>query len=306
MKDEQKVNLDEIARTYNISYSMLYQRVHSGLSLDDAITVCEQVRDARQASGRVKASSHYHVPITFNGVTYSSFAEACHSVGLSEQTGYVQRKRIMDREGISKEAAALKVLQAAAEYPPVQRFKRPVTVFGVTYESQSQAARALNIPLGSIASKRARDHLSVEAAIESLYMQKQADNAFTYQIPFTGQVWKDLKPMLQEIFPQHHYEGSILNAAYQLTDELKLSCEVFMPNAKCLTLRFKDLNFIVPSKVTSLSAAYYGIKFILNESGETEAISDIFLGRHPKSNKILIQNAWNHCCAILLELYKNF
>ena len=303
MKQDRRVNLAEIARTYNIKYSMLYQRVHSGLSLDDAITVCEQARDARKASGRSRVPSSYHVPITFNGENYASFAEACHSVGLSEQTGYVQRKRIMDREGISKEAAALKVLQAATEHPPAQRFKKPITVLGVTYESQNQAARELNIPLGSIAAKRAREHLSIEAAIESLYSQKQADNALTYRIPFSGQIWKDLQPLLQEIFPQHRYESSVLIADYRLTDELELFCEVFMPDAQCLSFRFRHLNFISPSEINSLSAVYYGIKFILNESEEVEALSDIILGSRLKSNKILIQNAWTHCCAVLLKLY---
>lgn len=303
MEQEKKVNYAEIARVYNISYSMLYKKVHAGISLEDAIAICEQARDARLISGQLRAPRSNLSPITFNGTTYSSFADACHAFGLSAQTGYMQRKRIMDKEFISNEDASLRVLQAAAEQTPKRRPQKPVTVFGITCGSQEEAAQKFGISIGSISAKRAREHLSAGEAIESLLRQRQSSAELTYDPPFLDQKWEDFKSSLKGCFPNTQECSGILTASYQLPDGPSVSCEISMPNAQCLSFRFKDLDFIPSREIIGLSAAYCGIKFIFNEYGQMEALSDIFLDGHLKTDIKLAQNAWRHCRSVLSKIY---
>lgn len=304
MEQEKKVNYAEIARVYNISYSMLYKRVHSGLSLEDAVAACEQARDDRLISGQLRAPCSNLSPITFNGTTYSSFAAACRVFGLSEQTGYMQRKRIMDKEPISKEDAALRVLQEAVEHPPRYRCsKKSVTINGVTYQSQTQAAQILNLPMGSVSSKRYRKKLDADETIEARASREKNEALLTYDSPVLNQKWENFKSSLEDCFPNTQKYGEILTASYQLPDGPSVSCEISMPNAQCLSFRFKDLDFISSRDVNTLSAAYCGIKFIFNEYGHVEALSDIFLNGHLKTDIKLAQNAWRHCRSVLSKIY---
>lgn len=305
MEQEKKVNYAEIARVHNISYSMLYKRVHAGLSLEDAVAACERARDTRLISGQLRAPRSNLSPITFNGTTYSSFAAACRVFGLSEQTGYMKRKRIMDKESISsKEEAALRVLQETVKHPPRYRYsKKSVTVNGVTYQSQTQAAQILNLPMGSVSSKRYRKKLDAEETIEARASQEKTEVSLTYDSPILDQKWEKFKSSLESCFPNTQKCGEILTTSYQLPDGSSVSCEISMPNVQCLSFRFKDLDFISSKDVIGLSAAYCGIKFIFNEFGHIEALSDIFLNGHLKTDTRLAQNAWCHCRSVLSIIY---
>lgn len=305
MEEEKKINYAAIARAHNINYSMLYKKVHSGIPLEDAVAACERTRDARLVSGKLRAPSSSLVPITFDGTTYPSFAAACRACSLSEQTAYVQRKRIMDKESISEQEASQRVLQAAVAHPPKQRAKKPVTVFGITYDSLAQAAQVLNIPVGSIASKRVREHLSAENAIIALLSQQQGDASLTRVFHSPGRIWEELKTSLLTYIPNSREDNDILTTVYRIADEAEVFCRISMPLPQYLNFHFSDLDFISAQDVNALSAAYCGIKFIINEYDQVDALSDVFLSGYIRTDTALVQNMWRHCCVILSKLYSD-
>jgi hypothetical protein len=99
------------------------------------------------------------IPITIAGITYRSFTEAEQKLGI---TPGVALSRVREKGWTLEEAFGL--------HPcPVQKNERiesrPITVDGITYESEAEAARAHGLKRHTV-SKRLRKGIPVEVAFE--------------------------------------------------------------------------------------------------------------------------------------------
>ena len=183
----------QIAREHNISPQLLRNRLKKGMSIEEAIKECINVRDARAASGSAphKSSRPGQGEIEFAGETYASFSAACQALGLRESSAYAKRKRLMADNNCDVASASKAVLEEAAILGANHRKRTPVVINGISYDTQLDAAGALGLSMGSINARRTRDQLSFEEAVRVLLEARTAD--FVYGAAATTHPWPELR-----------------------------------------------------------------------------------------------------------------
>ena len=251
----------QIAREHNISPQLLRNRLKKGMSIEDAVKECINVRDARAASGSTphKSSRPGQGEIQFAGETYASFSAACQALGLRESSAYAKRKRLMDN-GYSLESATKEVLKEAATRGVQRRKRTPVIINGISYDSQLEAAGALGLSMGSINARRTRDKLSFEEAVRTLLEAKTAD--YIYGIPCTTHPWPELRDAIsgnQDY--QLTEDGDQITATLSLPGGIAINYTIFMTVSGFLSFHFQNLEFLADYDLNELNSRYIGVKF---------------------------------------------
>ena len=252
----------QIAREHNISPQLLRNRLKKGMSIEEAIKECINVRDARTASGSAphKSSRPGQGEIEFAGETYASFSAACQALGLRESSAYAKRKRLMD-DGYSQESASRTVLEEAATHGVQRRKRTPVIVNGISYDSQLEAAGALGLSMGSINARRTRDKLSFEEAVRTLLEAKTAD--YIYGIPSTNHPWPEFRDAIsgnQDY--QLAEDGNKITATISLPSDIAINYTISMTVSGFLSFHFQNLVFLADYDLNELNSRYIGVKFL--------------------------------------------
>lgn len=261
----------QIAREHNISPQLLRNRLKKGMSIEDAVKECINVRDARAASGSTphKSSRPGQGEIQFAGETYASFSAACQALGLRESSAYAKRKRLMDN-GYSLGSATKEVLKEAATRGVQHRKRTPVIINGISYDSQLEAAGALGLSMGSINARRTRDKLSFEEAVRVLLEAKTAD--YIYGIPSTNHPWPEFRDAIsgnQDY--QLNEDGDQITATLSLPGSIAINYTISMTVSGFLSFHFQDLDFLVDYNLNELNSHYIGVKF-LREADNTVSV----------------------------------
>lgn len=251
-----------IAREHNISPQLLRNRLKKGMSIEDAIQECINVRDARAASGSAphKSSRPGQGEIEFAGETYASFSAACQALGLRESSAYAKRKRLMADNNCDVVSATKKVLEEAAILGANHRKRTPVVINGISYDTQLDAAGALGLSMGSINARRARDKLSFEEAVQVLLSSKSAD--FVYGAAATTHPWPELRDAIsgnQDY--QLAEDGNKINATISLPGGIAINYTIFMTVSGFLSFHFQNLEFLADYDLNELNSRYIGVKF---------------------------------------------
>ncbi len=265
----------QIAREHNISSQLLRNRMKKGMSLEDAIKECINVRDARTASGSAphKSSRPGQGEIEFAGETYASFSAACQALGLRESSAYAKRKRLMD-DGYSLESASRAVLEEAATRGVQRRKRTPVIINGISYDSQLEAAGALGLSMGSINARRTRDKLSFEEAVRTLLEAKTAD--YIYGIPSTNHPWPEFRDAIcgdQDY--QLAEDGNKITAKLSLPGDISISYTISMTVSGFLSFHFQELDFLADYDLNELNCRYIGVKFCREADNTVSARYDM-------------------------------
>lgn len=261
----------QIAREHNISPQLLRNRLKKGMSIEDAVKECINVRDARTASGSAphKSSRPGQGEIQFAGETYASFSAACQALGLRESSAYAKRKRLMDN-GYSLESATKEVLKEVATRGVQHRKRTPVIINGISYDSQLEASGALGLSMGSINARRTRDKLSFEEAVRVLLEAKTAD--YIYGIPSTNHPWPEFREAIsgnQDY--QLNEDGDQITATLSLPGSIAINYTISMTVSGFLSFHFQDLDFLVDYNLNELNSHYIGVKF-LREADNTVSV----------------------------------
>ena len=251
----------QIAREHNISPQLLRNRIKKGMSIEDAVKECINVRDARTASGSAphKSSRPGQGEIEFAGETYASFSAACQALGLRESSAYAKRKRLVDN-GYSIESASRTVLEEAATRGVQHRKRTPVIINGISYDSQLEAAGALGLSMGSINARRTRDKLSFEEAVRTLLEAKTAD--YIYGIPSTNHPWPEFRDAIsgnQDY--QLAEDGNKITATISLPSDIAINYTISMTVSGFLSFHFQNLVFLADYDLNELNCRYIGVKF---------------------------------------------
>ena len=265
----------QIAREHNISPQLLRNRIKKGMSIEDAVKECINVRDARAASGSAphKSSRPGQGEIQFAGETYASFSAACQALGLRESSAYAKRKRLMDN-GYSMESASRTVLEEAATRGVQHRKRTPVIINGILYDSQLEAAGALGLSMGSINARRTRDKLSFEEAVRVLLEAKTAD--YIYGIPSTNHPWPEFRDAICENQDyQLTEDGNKITAKLSLHGDISISYTIFMTVSGFLSFHFQDLEFMADYDLNELNCRYIGVKFCREADNTVSARYDM-------------------------------
>ena len=260
MKDITK-GAAQIAREHNISPQLLRNRLKKGMSIEEAIKECINIRDARAASGSAphKSSRPGQSEIKFAGETYASFSAACQALGLRESSAYAKRKRLMDN-GYTLESATKEVLEDAAILGVQRRKRTPVIINGISYDTQLEAAGALGLSIGSINARRARDKLSFEDAVRALLEARTAD--FIYGTPVTTHPWPELRDAISGTQDyQLAEEGNKINATISLPGDITFNYTISMTVSGFLSFHFQNLEFLADYDLNELNSRYIGVKF---------------------------------------------
>ena len=249
----------QIAREHNISPQLLRNRLKKGMSIENAVKECINVRDARAASGSTphKSSRPGQGEIQFAGETYASFSAACQALGLRESSAYAKRKRLMDN-GYSLESATKEVLKEAATRGVQHRKRTPVIINGISYDSQLEAAGALGLSMGSINARRTRDKLSFEEAVRTLL--ETAD--YIYGIPSTNHPWPEFRDAIsgnQDY--QLTEDGDQITATLSLPGGIAINYTISMAVSGFISFYFQDLEFLADYDLNELNCRYIGVKF---------------------------------------------
>lgn len=255
-------NAAQIAREHNISPQLLRNRIKKGMSVEEAIKECINVRDARAASGSAphKSSRPGQGEIEFAGETYASFSAACQALGLRESSAYAKRKRLMADNNCDVVSATKKVLEEAAILGVQHRKRTPVVINGISYDTQLDAAGALGLSIGSINARRARDQLSFEEAVQVLLNSKSAD--FVYGDTAMTHPWPELRDAIcgnQDYQPTQ--DGDMITATLSLPGNISISYIIFMTVSGFLSFHFQNLEFLADYDLNELNCRYIGIKF---------------------------------------------
>ena len=270
----------QIAREHNISPQLLRNRLKKGMSIEEAIKECINVRDARAASGSAphKSSRPGQGEIEFAGETYASFSAACQALGLRESSAYAKRKRLMDN-GYSLESATKEVLEEAAILGVHRRKRTPVIINGISYDSQLEAAGALGLSIGSINARRTRDKLSFEKAVQVLLGSKSAD--FVYSAVATTHPWPELRDAISRNQDyQLAEDGTKITATLSLPGDISISYTIFMTVSGFLSFHFQDLEFLADYNLNELNSRYIGVKFLRETDNTVSARYDMpIIGR---------------------------
>ena len=252
----------QIAREHNISPQLLRNRLKKGMSIEDAIQECINVRDARAASGSAphKSSRPGQGEIEFAGETYASFSAACQALGLCESSAYAKRKRLMADNNCDVESATQKVLEEAAILGVQHRKRTPVVINGISYDTQLDAAGALGLSIGSINARRARDQLSFEDAVRALLEARTAD--FVYGVPATTHPWPELRDAISGTQDyQLAEDGNKINATISLPGDITFNYTISMTVSGFLSFHFQNLEFLADYDLNELNSRYIGVKF---------------------------------------------
>lgn len=265
----------QIAREHNISPQLLRNRLKKGMSIEDAVKECINVRDARAASGSAphKSSRPGQGEIEFAGETYASFSAACQALGLRESSAYAKRKRLMDN-GYSLKSASRTVLEEAATRGVQRRKRTPVIINGISYDSQLEAAGALGLSMGSINARRTRDKLSFEDAVQVLLDSKSAD--FIYGTPAMTHPWPEFRDAIcgnQDY--QLAEDGNKITAKLSLPGDISISYTIFMTVSGFLSFHFQDLEFLADYDLNELNCRYIGVKFCREADNTVSARYDM-------------------------------
>lgn len=265
----------QIAREHNISPQLLRNRLKKGMSIEDAVKECINVRDARAASGSTphKSSRPGQGEIQFAGETYASFSAACQALGLRESSAYAKRKRLMDN-GYSLESATKEVLKEAATRGVQHRKRTPVIINGISYDSQLEAAGALGLSMGSINARRTRDKLSFEEAVRVLLEAKTAD--YIYGIPSTNHPWPEFRDAIsgnQDY--QLNEDGDQITATLSLPGGIAINYTISMTVSGFLSFHFQDLDFLASYDLNELNCCYIGVKFCREADNTVSARYDM-------------------------------
>ena len=252
----------QIAREHNISPQLLRNRLKKGISIEDAVKECINIRDARKASGSTphKSSRPGQSEIKFAGETYASFSAACQALGLRESSAYAKRKRLMADNNCDVVSATQKVLEEAAILGVQHRKRTPVVINGISYDTQLDAAGALGLSIGSINARRARDQLSFEEAVQVLLNSKSAD--FVYGDTAMTHPWPELRDAIcgnQDYQPTQ--DGDMITATLSLPGNISISYIIFMTVSGFLSFHFQNLEFLADYDLNELNCRYIGIKF---------------------------------------------
>lgn len=261
----------QISREHNISPQLLRNRIKKGMSIEDAVKECINIRDARTASGSAphKSSRPGQGEIEFAGETYASFSAACQALGLRESSAYTKRKRLMDN-GYSLESASRAVLEEAATHGVQRRKRTPVMIHGISYDSQLEAAGALGLAMGSINARRTRDKLSFEEAVQVLLDSKSED--FVYGAPATTHSWTELRDAISGTQDyQLSEDGNKITATISLPGDIAIHYTIFMTVSVFLSFHFQNLEFLTDYDVNELNSRYIGVKF-LREADNTVSV----------------------------------
>ena len=270
----------QIAREHNISPQLLRNRLKKGMSIEDAVKECINVRDARAASGSAphKSSRLGQGEIEFAGETYASFSAACQALGLRESSAYANRKRLMDN-GYSLESASRTVLEEAATRGVQRRKRTPVIINGISYDSQLEAAGALGLSMGSINARRTRDKLSFEDAVRTILEARTAD--FVYGAPATTHPWPELRDAIsgnQDYQPTQ--DGDMITATLSLSGDISINYTISMTVSGFLSFYFQDLEFLADYNLNELNSRYIGVKFLRETDNTVSARYDMpIIGR---------------------------
>ena len=270
----------QIAREHNISPQLLRNRLKKGMSIEDAVKECINVRDARAASGSAphKSSRPGQGEIEFAGETYASFSAACQALGLRESSAYAKRKRLMDN-GYSLESASRTVLEEAATRGVQRRKRTPVIINGISYDSQLEAAGALGLSMGSINARRTRDKLSFEDAVRTILEARTAD--FVYGAPATTHPWPELRDAIsgnQDYQPTQ--DGDMITATLSLSGDISINYTISMTVSGFLSFYFQDLEFLADYNLNELNSRYIGVKFLRETDNTVSARYDMpIIGR---------------------------
>ncbi len=270
----------QIAREHNISPQLLRNRLKKGMSIEDAVKECINVRDARAASGSAphKSSRLGQGEIEFAGETYASFSAACQALGLRESSAYAKRKRLMDN-GYSLESASRTVLEEAATRGVQRRKRTPVIINGISYDSQLEAAGALGLSMGSINARRTRDKLSFEDAVRTILEARTAD--FVYGAPATTHPWPELRDAIsgnQDYQPTQ--DGDMITATLSLSGDISINYTISMTVSGFLSFYFQDLEFLADYNLNELNSRYIGVKFLRETDNTVSARYDMpIIGR---------------------------
>lgn len=251
----------QIAREHNISPQLLRNRLKKGMSIENAVKECINVRDARAASGSTphKSSRPGQGEIEFAGETYASFSAACQALGLRESSAYAKRKRLMD-DGYSLESASRAVLEEAATRGVQRRKRTPVIINGISYDSQLEASGALGLSMGSINARRTREKLSFEEAVQVLLSSKSAD--FVYGAAATTHPWPELRDAISGTQDyQLAEEGNKINATISLPGDITFNYTISMTVSGFLSFHFQNLEFLADYDLNELNSRYIGVKF---------------------------------------------
>ena len=261
----------QIAREHNISPQLLRNRIKKGMSIEDAVKECINIRDARTASGSAphKSSRPGQGEIEFAGETYASFSAACQALGLRESSAYTKRKRLMDN-GYSLESASCAVLEEAATHGVQRRKRTPVMIHGISYDSQLEAAGALGLAMGSINARRTRDKLSFGEAVRVLLEAKTSD--YIYGIPCTTHSWTELRDAISGTQDyQLSEDGNKITATISLPGDIAIHYTILMTVSGFLSFHFQNLEFLTDYDVNELNSRYIGVKF-LREADNTVSV----------------------------------
>ena len=299
MPEDRKANYAAIARDQNISYQLLLKKIKSGLSLNDAIMECIMIRDARIVSGsRPHRSSRGQNPVVFRGTTYPTFAAACQAFGISSATAYAQRSRLMQEEKIMIDEASVRVLEKAASNQSRKRKRAKIVIDGIEYSSQVQAAEALGIPLGSIAARRTRDHISFEEAV-SLLRQGSISKALCYDSSCSSPYLEQLQTALTHSTMGSENCGQFISLAFTIANRSSIQIRIFFPTVQFASVLMEGDNLTSDNDVNITNAKYLGIKFIMNNDNSVCARSDIPLTGRIKTDVAQILRVINHCKNVL-------
>lgn len=252
----------QIAREHNISPQLLRNRLKKGMSIEDAVKECINIRDARKASGSTphKSSRPGQGEIEFAGETYASFSAACQALGLRESSAYAKRKRLMADNNCDVVSATKKVLEEAAILGANHRKRTPVVINGISYDTQLDAAGALGLSMGSINARRARDKLSFEEAVRVLLEAKTSD--YIYGIPCTTHPWPELRDAISGTQDYRLAEdGNKITATFSFPGGIAINYTIFMTVSGFLSFHFQNLEFLADYDLNELNCRYIGIKF---------------------------------------------
>ena len=266
----------QIAREHNISPQLLRNRLKKGMSIEDAVKECINIRDARKASGSTphKSSRPGQGEIEFAGETYASFSAACQALGLRESSAYAKRKRLMADNNCDVVSATKKVLEEAAILGANHRKRTPVVINGISYDTQLDAAGALGLSMGSINARRARDKLSFEEAVQVLLSSKSAD--FVYGAAATTHPWPELRDAIsgnQDY--QLTEDGDQITATLSLPGGIAINYTISMTVSGFLSFYFQDLDFLASYDLNELNCRYIGVKFYREADNTVSARYDM-------------------------------
>lgn len=117
----------------------------------------------RKTQNRNKGDNH---PITVNGITYHTIAEAIEALGREEDSRTI-RARIYKHEWEADRAFNEPIMEQG------QNSAKPVTINGIAYKNITEACRALNLKRKTVYTYKSTYHTTAEEAINHYIKETQ-------------------------------------------------------------------------------------------------------------------------------------